>query len=122
MSTATHRVRPLAELPFYCNPLYLFLASWALMLGALEIQVSESTYPDRTMGMVLFLISLLAMFAGVGAVRLANYAEKVSPASLAYQINAKLLRRINWILCIILLAIVAFNWASAGPPPVLAFF
>src|SRR6266496_1943986 len=73
MSATTYRVRPLADLPVYCDPIYLFIASWSLMLGSLEIQVSELTYPDRSMGIVLFLISLLAMLAGVGAVRMAHY-------------------------------------------------
>src|SRR6266567_8075408 len=99
MSVVAHRVRPLAELPFYCDPIYLFTASWALMLGTLEIQVSELTYPDRSMGLILFVVSLLTMLAGVGAVRLANYAEKTAAVSLAYRIDTRLLRKINWILC-----------------------
>jgi hypothetical protein len=122
MNATTYRIRPLAELPFYCDPVYLFVASWALMLGSLEIQVSETTYPDRSMGIVLFLISLLAMLAGVGAVRLANYAEKTSALSLAYRIDASLLRKINWILFGIASVIVVFNWVSVGPAPVLGFF
>ena len=89
------------------------------MLGTLEFQVSETTYPDRSMGMILFLVSLLAMLAGVGAVRLANYAEKTSAVSLAYRIDAGLLRRINWIVCIIGGLIVVFNWVSVGPAPAL---
>ena len=74
------------------------------------------------MGMILFLISLLAMLAGVGAVRLANYAEKTSAVSLAYRIDARLLRRINWIICIIGALIVVFNWVTVGPVPLLSFF
>jgi len=92
------------------------------MLGALEIQVSESTYPDRSMGIILFLVSSLAMLAGVAAVRLANYAEKTSPVSLAYRIDPKLFRRSSWVLCIVILLIVVFNWASVGPVPLLGFF
>jgi oligosaccharide repeat unit polymerase len=122
MNATTHQVRPLAELPFYCDPVYLFVASWALMLGSLEIQVSETTYPDRSMGIILFLVSLLAMLAGIGAIRLANYAEKTSAVPLAYRIDARLLRKINWILCGIVFLIVAFNWVSVGPAPVFGFF
>ncbi len=122
MSVVAHRVRPLAELPFYCDPIYLFTASWALMLGTLEIQVSELTYPDRSMGLILFVVSLLTMLAGVGAVRLANYAEKTAAVSLAYRIDTRLLRKINWILCIIVFLIVVFNWVSIGPAPLLGFF
>jgi oligosaccharide repeat unit polymerase len=122
MNATTHRVRPLAELPFYCDPVCLFIASWALMLGALEIRVSETTYSDRSLGIILFVVSLLAMLMGVGAIRLSSYAEKTSAVSLAYQIDARLLRKINWILCSIVVVIVVFNWVLAGPPPILGFF
>jgi oligosaccharide repeat unit polymerase len=122
MNTAAYRVRLLADLPVYCHPLYLFLASWAVMLGSLEIQVSELTYPDRSMGVILFLVSLLALLAGVGAVRLASYASKQSPISTSYKINARLLRRINWGIFIGIVSIAIFNYLSAGPPPILGFF
>jgi hypothetical protein len=92
------------------------------MLGSLEIQVSETTYPDRSMGIILFLVSLLAMLAGVGTVRLANYAERTSAVSLVYRIDPRLLRRISCVLCIVLFLIVVFNWASVGPVPLLGFF
>ncbi len=92
------------------------------MLGSLEIQVSELTYPDRSMGIVLFLISLLAMLAGVGAVRMAHYANKESPISLFYRIDVRLLRRANWIICVSIAAIATFNWVSIGPPPLFGFF
>ena len=122
MNATTHQVRPLAELPFYCHPIYLFLTVWALMLGSLIIQVSESTYPDSSMGVILFLVSLLALLAGVGAVRLANYAEKGSPISLAYRVDSRHLRRINWIICIGIASIVVFNSILMGPPPIIGFF
>jgi oligosaccharide repeat unit polymerase len=122
MNATTHRVRPLAELPFYCHPIYLFLTVWVLMLGSLTIQVSESTYPEPSMGAILFLLSLLGLLAGVGAVRLANYSEKATALSLAYRIDANLLRKINWILCGIVFLIVVFNWVSVGPAPLLGFF
>jgi hypothetical protein len=92
------------------------------MLGSLQMQVSESTYPGRSMGFILFLTSAFAMLAGVGAVRLANYAERTSAGSLAYTINTPRLRRINWIVCICIVAIAIFNYLSAGPPPILGFF
>jgi oligosaccharide repeat unit polymerase len=122
MIARAQRVRPLAELPFYCHPLYLFLTVWAVMLGSLEVQVSESTYPGRSMGFILFFVSLLSLLAGVGTIRLANYAEPLSPLSLAYRIDSGRLRRINWILCLSIAAIVVFNYLSMGPPPILGFF
>jgi oligosaccharide repeat unit polymerase len=121
MNEQVYQVRPLAELPFYCHPVYLFLAVWAVMLGSLELQVSESTYPDRSMGVMLFLVSLLALLAGVMAVRFANYGEKESPGSLAYRVDSSRLRKINWLLSVCILAIIAFNYLTVGPVPVLGF-
>ncbi len=122
MNAVAYRLRPLAELPFYCHPVYLFLAVWAVMLGSLELQVSELTYPDRSMGVILFLVSLLALLAGVGAVRLANYAHPEPQVSLSYRIDSGLLRKINWFLCLCIVPIVIFNYLTVGPPPIFGFF
>jgi oligosaccharide repeat unit polymerase len=122
MITKSHRVRPLDELPFYCHPVYLFFTVWAAMLGSLEVQVSESTYPDRSLGVILFLVSSLALLAGVGAVRLANYARTELPVSLTYRIDSGRLRKINWFLCLCILPIVIFNYLTVGPPPIFGFF
>jgi oligosaccharide repeat unit polymerase len=121
MNATANRVRPLSELPFYCHPVYLFLAVWVVMLGSLEMQVSESTYPDRSMGVILFLVSVLALLAGVGAVRLANYASTESPFSLAYRIDAERLRKVNWFMFLCIVPIVIFNYLTVGPPPILGF-
>jgi oligosaccharide repeat unit polymerase len=74
------------------------------------------------MGVILFLISLLSLLAGLGAVRLANYAQTESPVSLAYTIDSGRLHRVNWFLCLCIVAIVIFNYVTVGPPPVLGFF
>ena len=92
------------------------------MLGALAIQISESTYPDWSMGVILFLVSALAMLAGVGAVRLANYAKQEPALSLSYRIDSESLRKINWIMCICIAVIIIFNYLSVGPPPIFGFF
>jgi oligosaccharide repeat unit polymerase len=122
MNATKYRARPLAELPFYCHPLYLFLTVWAVMLGSLEVQVSESTYPGRSMGFILFFVSLLSLLAGVGTVRLANYGKTESPITLAYRIDSTRLWRINWILFICIVPIFVFNCLSFGAPPALGFF
>lgn len=121
-SATTHRVRPLAKLPFFCHPIYLFLMSWALMLGSLELQVSELTYPDRSMGFILFLVSALSMLAGVGAVRFASYGDPEPPVSLIYRTDIGRLRTINWVICVCIVPIVIYNYISVGPPPLLGFF
>ncbi len=122
MNTATYQARPLSELPFYCDPVYLFVAAWALMLGALGIRVSELTYPDRSMGFILFFVSALSLSVGVGAVRLTHYGRKESVVSLAYRIDSKSLRKINWFMFLSIIPIVIFNCLTVGPPPLLGFF
>jgi oligosaccharide repeat unit polymerase len=74
------------------------------------------------MGVILFLVSVLALFAGVGAVRLANYARRESPFSLAYRIDAGRLRKINWFMFLCIVPIVILNFVTLGPPPILGFF
>jgi hypothetical protein len=92
------------------------------MLGALEIQVSELTYPDRSMGFILFFVSVLSLSAGLGVVRLTHYGRKESAISLAYKIDSKSLRKINWFMFLSIIPIVIFNYLTVGPPPVLGFF
>lgn len=122
MTAKIYRVRSLAELPFYCHPVHLFLVVWAVMLGSLEMRISESTYPDRSMGVILCLVSVLSLLAGVGAGRLANCAFTETPVSLTYAIDSGRLRKINWFLCMCIVLIVIFNYLKVGPPPILGFF
>lgn len=122
MTLKFYRARPLADLPFYCHPVWLFLTSWAVMLAAVEFQISESTYPDRWMGIELFAISTGSMLLGYGIARFSNYGKEAKPVSLEYVIDTKRLWQINLGIGLGLLAIVVFNWLTAGPPPFLGFF
>jgi oligosaccharide repeat unit polymerase len=122
MNGELHRARGLSELPFYCHPVYLFLAAWTLMLATLEVQVSQSTFPDRWLGIYLFGISVGTMLIGFFAGRMAGNSEWSSGWSLDYLVDNDRLRRISWQLGIVVLLIVAFNCAFSGPPPVFGFF
>jgi oligosaccharide repeat unit polymerase len=117
-----YRARPLSELPFYCHPVYLFLAAWVVMLGTLEVQVSESTYPDRWLGVALFIVSVAAMLFGFLLARRFDDSGTGPGPSLKYAMDTERIRRFTSLLGVSVLAIAAFNWAFSGPPPVFAFF
>ena len=44
------------DVPFFCNPVVIFLANWAFMLVSLSFQITYVTYPS--MGMPLLLLGL----------------------------------------------------------------
>ena len=92
------------------------------MLGALEFRVSESTYPDQWLGVILFLVSTVSMLLGFAAVRLTDYRIGTSKPSVDYSIDMKRLRWINVLVGIAILSIAIFNCLSAGPPPLLGLF
>lgn len=117
------RIRPLSQLPFYCHPVYLFVSIWAAMLATLELQVSWSTFPDRGLGLSVFLVSVLTMLLGYGvAKRSDEYFADDPPIASLYLIRTDLLRRTTWILALGSLALVAYNYVAFGLPPVAAFF
>ncbi len=125
MSTsATHRLfrlRPLAALPFFCNPLYLFVSIWIVMLATLELQVSWSTFPDRSLGFAIFIVSVLAMAIGY---TLAKHTEdSFDPARnvIGYVIRTEPLRKVIWILGVGCFLLMIYNYLAFGLPPAAAF-
>ena len=125
-ATAIHqlfRVRPLSRLPFYCHPLYLFAAIWAVMLATLELQVSWSTFPDHALGIALFLVSLVSMFLGYAVARRSgDYFADLPPLASRYLIRIDLLRKVIWVLTIGSIGLVVYNYLAFGLPPIAAFF
>src|SRR5580693_7583851 len=63
-------LRPNGDLPFYCRPVILFVLVWLMMLTALSFHVSYDTYPTVDLPISLFAVSLIALLAGYGLVRL----------------------------------------------------
>ncbi len=122
MNFVVYRARPLSALPFYCHPVYLFLAAWVVMLGTLEVQVSESTFPDRGLGIILFLTSIAAMSAGFWIGRISEAAEIASVLPPRYLVDTQKMRKCTSFLGLSVLAIAAFNWKRFGAPPLLGFF
>jgi len=116
------RIRPLSQLPFYCHPVYLFVATWIIMLGTLELQVSWSTFPDRALGISIFLISVVAMLLGFAAVRRAEDSSELPPAPDRYLIRTEPLRKSIWILAAGSMLLVVYNYFAFGLPPLAGFF
>lgn len=114
------RLRPLEQLPFFCHPVYMFLAIWIVMLGTLELQVSWSTYPDRAVGLTVFLISVLAMLAGFAVTRQSDDSD-FQPALERYSIRIEPLRKSVLILGGCSLLLVIYNYVAFGLPPIAGF-
>ena len=115
------RLRPLAQLPFFCHPVYVFLAIWICMLGTLELQVSWSTYSDRALGLTVFLVSVLGMLAGFAITRQSDDSD-FQPALERYSIRVAPLRRTVLLLGGCSLLLVIYNYLSFGFPPIAGFF
>ena len=115
------RVRPLAQLPFFCHPVYLFVAIWIVMLGTLEIQVSWSTYPDRTLGLTVFFVSVIAMLTGYAILRQSPDIPDRHPVREQFSIRTEPFRKIMWILASASLALVIYNYIAFGLPPAAGF-
>jgi oligosaccharide repeat unit polymerase len=117
------KIRNASDLPFYCRPVQLFLAEWAIMLATFELRISYTSYPDISVPLLLFGLSCVAFFGGYSTVRSASslMKKKVSEEDDVYYVNLTLLRRLH-IFCVVLcLAIMLMNVKLYGLPPLFGF-
>jgi oligosaccharide repeat unit polymerase len=91
------------------------------MLATLEVQVSWSTFPDRSLGILLFLVSVMTMMLGFVAVRRSDDVSEFSAGQLGYFVRLTALRKSILILGGCTLALVIYNYVAFGLPPVAAF-
>jgi oligosaccharide repeat unit polymerase len=115
------RIRHLSQLPFFCHPVHLFVTSWILMLATLEIQVSWSTFPDRSLGFSVFFVSVATMLLGFLSVRRSNNSSD-EPRIPGYFVRTEPLRKSILVLGLLTAALVVFNYVSFGLPPIASFF
>lgn len=113
-------LKPLGEIPLFCNPLVIFLANWALMMGSLSCQVTYVSYPHVGMPIVLFGISLGSFLLGYAGFRMLLQRRPAQNPTPAYSLDVTQLWQLNLVLCGAALVIMIFNWALVGPPPALA--
>ncbi|MGD0893719.1 MAG: O-antigen polymerase [Terracidiphilus sp.] len=116
-------VRTAATLPFFCHPVKLFCFIWIVMLAALSIHVSDSSYPTLGIPLRLFAISLVSMVAGYLLILLLNSGRiRKSKSYEDIQLDIRKLRIINLIFLMVAAVIVAINLKTAGLPPAFSFF
>ena len=114
--------RPQRDLPFYCDPLKLFMLIWMVMLVSLSFHLTYVTYQSMGIPLLIFAVSAFSMFLGYFvAIAILRRFPKPQEA-ISYTINVVRVRRINLILCLICLLIIAFNWITLGPPPAFGDF
>jgi hypothetical protein len=123
MYSQIFQIRKRSQVPFYCDPVKLFLAVWVLMLLSLYFPIAYTTYPDASLGLILFIASLLSYVLGYVTVRAAHKSvgyEAIGPDR--YRIDVTRVRRFHGLLWLVVIAIVVLNLKIYGMPPVLGFF
>jgi len=110
-------LKPVTELPLFCNPLVIFLGNWMLMMISLSFQVTYVTYPHVGMPMLLFSISLGSFLFGYIVSRMLLRRWATSNVAPSYLLDVTRLWQLNLLLCGAALMIMIFNWLIAGPPP-----
>lgn len=107
-----------SDLPIFCRPIPLFIAMWIIMLGSLQMHVTDFAYPDISLAVGLFALSLASLLVGCLVTRLVlSYDTRPFHWNEAYRIDLKLLRRAEWCLTAIIMIIVLANFAAYGLPP-----
>jgi oligosaccharide repeat unit polymerase len=106
-------------LPLFCSPIALFIINWTLMLCALSVHVTYVSYPYMGMPLLLCGLSIGSFLLGYAVSRTTLNTGTARDQSLSYTLDITMLRRLNLLLCVGALLIIAFNWATLGPPPAL---
>jgi oligosaccharide repeat unit polymerase len=122
MISNVFRIKRQSSLPFYCNPLLLFLFIWLIMLGSLWFKITEVSYPNFSLPVLIFAASFLSFLFGYYLVRTVYWRQVNMHAFAGYQIDISRLRRFNLVLACAALMLIAYNYAIAGLPPFFALF
>ena len=116
------RNRRSSEVPFYCSPVHLFFIEWALMLVTLFLRISYSSFPDVSVGALLFCIASVSFVGGFWTLRFAYRAiRSAPPTSDYYVVRLGRLRVFHAVGVAITLAIMYMNLKLFGLPPVFGF-
>ncbi|HEY1577926.1 MAG TPA: O-antigen polymerase [Terracidiphilus sp.] len=110
-------LRARQDIPFFCNPLVIFLANWALMLVSLSFQVTYVTYPGLGMPLLLLGLSVGSFLFGYIVSRMLLHRWPAQPDAPFFTLDVTQLWQLNLLLCVGSLAIIIFNWVLSGPPP-----
>jgi len=110
-------LKPLGDLPLFCNPLVIFIGNWTLMMVSLSFQVTYVTYPHMGMPMLLFGISLGSFLFGYIVSRMLLHRWPTPNVAPVYTLDVTQLWQLNLLLSVAAVMIIVFNWLLAGPPP-----
>lgn len=118
----TWSVRKRSDLPFYCKPVGLFLTLWVVMLLSFQMHLSTFSYPKLSVALTLFALSFVSLLLGYFVIFLVRpYITPALKRGSQYQINLRRLRRAQWWLIVVALAVVLINLEAYGLPPVFGF-
>ncbi len=106
-------------IPFYCNPITLFMLNWIMMLTCLSVHVTYVSYPHAGLPLVLFGISTASLLFGYVVARMLLHKEGGTRETEGYVLDVTRLVHLNKLFCAVALAIILFNWVTLGPPPAL---
>jgi hypothetical protein len=121
--SGTFGLRRKSDIPFYCKPVGLFVCVWLLMLATFQMHVSIDSYPDLSLALFVFAISLLSLLLGYFTVRAASFCLDYRPKiASSYRIDLVRLRRVQLWLIAVASAIFVLNLAAYGKPPIFGFF
>jgi oligosaccharide repeat unit polymerase len=120
MLTRIYKAKRQSDLPFYCNPALLFIAVWLVMLCSLGFQISDVSYPEISLPLLVFAASLLSFLAGYCLTRAICWNRVESRPITCYQIDITRLRKFILFLACSASAVNIYNIATSGLPPVLS--
>ena len=112
--------RPRQELPFYCNPIALFITVWILMLACLSVHVSYVIYPGLATPFLIFIVSAGSLLLGFFACTAVLDRDAQKDASTSFLLDLTSLRRLNLLFCVLASLLMAINWLLSGPPPAIS--
>ena len=121
MLSGIYKAKRQSDLPFYCNPALLFIVVWLVMLCSLGFQISDVSYPDFSLPLLVFAASLLSFLFGYCLARAIYWnREKLRPITY-YRIDISRLRKFILFLASAASAVNIYNLATFGLPPFLSF-
>ncbi len=120
----TFPLRPDSALPFYCRPIPLFFAIWAMMLGALAFHITDVSYPTMGIPLALFGMSTVSFLAGYAFTWLIRKTRRRDPGTQSCLVEVSV-RRLRWctnIMVLLCCVIIVANIRIDGLPPIFGFF
>jgi hypothetical protein len=113
------KLKPLRDLPTYCNPIALFFAAWILMLASLCFHISYPIYPYLGTPFLIFFVSSASLLLGFFACTTVLDPQPRQSESASFVVDVTALWRLNLGFTVFAVLLMAANWITSGPPPAL---